>query len=297
VKAKLIINPKAGIQKKKLENIKKQLLKIEKIEKTIEKFFKKHEITIDTEITKKAKDATKIAKNSKNYDLIIIAGGDGTINEVINGLENFKTKVGIIPFGSENIIAKELKLPLNIKKACETILKGKTKKIDLGEINKNKFVFVTGIGFDAEAIKNVKPELKEILGKHSYTIAALKTFFNYKPEKLTIKINKKEIKGYFIIASNVKRYGGNLNITPDAELDDGFLDLCIFKEKKPSTIIKYLIGATSGQIKRIKGLEHHKIKQAEIKSKNKVLYHTDAEIKGTTPVKIKVLPKKLLIIS
>ncbi|MBC8501035.1 MAG: diacylglycerol kinase family lipid kinase [DPANN group archaeon] len=299
MKIKLIINPEAGIQKRNLDRIKKNIFlnKEERTERKIEEFFKKKELEIDIAHTKKAGDATNIAKRSKNYDIIIAAGGDGTINEVINGIENYKTKLGIIPIGSENVVSKELKIPTQINEACNIILKGKTKKIDLGLINNKKFIFVVGIGFDAHAITNVKREVKRLIGKHSYTIAGLKTLFEHKPEELKIKIdNKKEETGYFAIISNVKRYGGNIKITPEAELDDGYLDLCIFKNRDVWSVMKYVIGVASGQISKLKEIKHYKIKKADIKAKNKVLYHTAAEIGGTTPVKVSVLPRKLEII-
>jgi len=299
VKTLLIINPKAGIQKKKLGELKEKLFLEEEnqLEREIKTFFEKHKLHLDIKRTKKAGDATRIAKTSKDYDAIIAAGGDGTVNEVINGLENYETKIGIIPLGSENVMAKELKIPLKVKRACEIIIKGKTKDVDVGLANKKKFLFVSGIGFDANAITNVQPKIKQILGKHSYAVAALKTLFEHNPEELIITINKKEVvKGYFVIISNTKRYGGKLMLTPDAELDDGFLDLCVFKNKDIWSMIKYLLSARAGQIKKIKDIEHYKIKTAHIKSKKKVLFHTDAEIGGTTPVNIKVLPRQIKLI-
>lgn len=297
VKIKLIINPLAGVQKRNINKLKRNILPEQRTEKKIEEFFEENNIKIDISRTKKAGDGTILAKKAKNYDIVIAAGGDGTINEVINGLDA-KTKLGIIPIGSGNVFAKELKIPLQTRKACEVILKEKTKKVDLGTINNKKFIFVAGIGFDAHAITNMKPKLKGLIGKHSYTVAGLKTLFQHKPEELDIKINgKKQEKGYFAIISNVKRYGGNIKITPEAELDDGYLDLCIFKNKDVWSIMKYVVGAASGTISKIKEIKQYKIKKAEIKSKNRVLFHTDAEIGGTTPVKISVLPKKLEIIT
>ncbi|MBU0472446.1 MAG: diacylglycerol kinase family lipid kinase [Nanoarchaeota archaeon] len=296
MKVKLIINPTAGIREKNINQLKRKILSEENIEKQITKFFQDKKWIINISRTKKAGDGTIIARKSKNYNIIIAAGGDGTINEVINGM-NINTKLGIIPLGSENVLAKELKISLNIEKACKIIYQNKTKKIDLGIINKKRFIFVAGIGFDADAITKVKPILKKLIGRHAYTVAGLRTLFEHKPEELEITINNKEKeKGYFVIISNVKRYGGNLKITPTAELDDGSLDLCVFKNKDLWSVMKYILGGVSGTMKNVKETKHYKITSAEIKSKKPTLYHTDAEIGGTTPVKIKVIPKKLAVI-
>jgi len=297
MKIRLIINPYAGIQKKRISKIKENLFleKENKTEKEIMNFFKKVNLKIDVKRTKKAEHATSIARDSKEYNTIIVAGGDGTINEVINGIKNFKTKIGIIPLGSENVMAKELNIPLKLKKACEIILKGKTKEVDIGVANKKRFIFVSGIGFDAKAISNIRPKLKQLIGKHSYTVAGFKTLFEHQPKELNIKIdNEKEIiKGYFAVVSNTKKYGGNLLITPDAKIDDGFLDLCVFKNKDVLSMMIYLLSARVGQIKSITGIKHYKIKSAKITSKEKVLFHRDAEIGGTTPVNISILPKRI----
>ncbi|MFH1589989.1 MAG: diacylglycerol kinase family protein [archaeon] len=298
MKIKLIINPAAGIQKKNLVKIKNTILSLKQItpEMKIKNFFEKKGLKIDVEETKKQSDATNIAKKSKNYDIIIAAGGDGTINEVINGMQNHKTKLGIIPLGSENVMAKELNIPLRITNACKTIIKGNTRKIDIGTINNKKFIFVAGVGFDAEAITNVQPILKKLLGGHAYTLAGLKTLFSHKPEELTIIIDGKKEKAYFAIVTNIKTYGAGIVIASNAEMDDGYLDLCLFKNKDLWSVMKYVVGAASGKMSKLKGIEQHKIKKAEITSKKKVSYHTDAEIGGTTPIKIAILKEKLSVI-
>lgn len=282
--AKVIINPQAGRQLRDFEN-------------KIRSFFKDTNITLNFSYTDKKGHATKIAQKTKDNDLIIIVGGDGTINEVVNGLRDYKVKIGLIPVGSENVFATELKIPKNVKKACEIILKGRTRKIDLGVINKKKFIFVAGIGFDAHAITKIRPKLKKLIGKHSYKIAGLETLFKHKAEELTIKIGKKTEKGYFVLASNVKNYGGNFKITPKAKLDDGYLDICIFQNKDVWSVMKYVVGGITGHITRLKDIKHYQVKKATITSEKAVLYHTDAELGGKTPVEIKVLAKKLKIIT
>jgi|FLOH01.1.fsa_nt_gi diacylglycerol kinase (ATP) len=279
---KLIFNPEAGNKKIDLNNI--------------IKFFENKKHTIKLFITQKKGDARKFVSKKDSYDTIVIIGGDGTLNEVINGLQNYHVKIGLIPSGTENVLSKELKIPLNVQKACEIIHKGKTITADIGSSNETKFLFVVGVGFDAHAIRNVNTRLKKIFGKHSYKIAAIKTLFQHKAEELTITINKKKTKAYFAIITNIKKYAGNILVAPNAEFNDGQFELCLFKNKDIWSTIKYLTSISSGKLSNNKDMEIYQITTATIESKIPVLYHTDAEIGGTTPLKIKILRQKLNII-
>jgi len=282
---RIIINPKAG------RNISRKF--IEKPIDTIKKFFSDKKITVDIKETKRKGHAKILAKN-KRFDIIIAVGGDGTINEVINGfsLENSNADnrqlLGIIPTGSENVFAKEMNIPLNVKRACEVILRMNHRKIDLGLVNNKRFIFTLGIGFDAQAITQADPFIKQIIGKHSYLLAGFKTLFSYKQEEITITNKNKKHKGYFALVNNLKLYGGKMIFTPDAKPDDGYFDVCLFKKRDIFSMFKNLASAKSGHIKTFGDVEIFKCKEAIITSKKPVLYHTDAEISGKTPVSVSI---------
>jgi diacylglycerol kinase (ATP) len=300
MKVKLILNPKAGEKRNRENKIKRALsLNVQSLEEEIEGYFKQAGIKIVTYITKAPKDATKEAKKSvkEGYDIVIAGGGDGTHNEVINGIINSNIKLGILPLGTVNGMAIELGIPFNLKKACEVIIKGNTRKIDLGTANGGTFMMTAGVGFDAHAVTEVKPLIKKFIGTPAYPIAALKSLFSYKPVELKIDVPGQDIiKGYFVIFNNLTTYGGLFPITPDAKLDDGFLEMCVFKEKDVLSLMKYTIGIASGDLTKVKGLKYLKIKHAIITADEPVLYHREAEIGGTTPVEIKVLKKKLIML-
>ena len=287
MKRLLIINPRAG--------------KYKKIREDIEKIFSKTDLTIKE--TKKKLHARELAKKAVGkYDVVIVAGGDGTINEVINGIAGTKVKVGIIPNGTENVIAQELGIPKDHKKAAKVVLKGKTKTYDLGKANGRYFMMMTGIGLDAKAAKNVdnRPVLKKMLGRGMYHVTAIQTYLTDKPSKLKIWLDDQILPrwGYYAIVGNIKLYGGNLKLTPIARPDDGYLDICIFKNKDIFSMMKYFVGATyKNKIIEMPSIEYFRVKKIKIESEKKVLAHTDAEIIGTTPVEIEAIPKSIKIIS
>ncbi len=284
----LIINPNAG----KRKPIVKDLLEL----------FKERKRILDIAETKKPGDGIRIAKKAAGkYKAVIAAGGDGTINEVVNGLAGTNTPIGIIPAGTENVLATELKIPKDHKKAGKKILTGKTKTFDLGKAGKRYFTLMAGIGLDAIASHNVefRPTLKKMLGRNAYPIAAIQTYFQYKPKKLRIKLDDQVLPrwGYFAVVGNMKLYGGGLKITAKAKADDGYLDICIFKNKDIVNMLKYFIGARfKHNIEELPNIEYFKVKKIKITTEQKTMVHTDAEIAGTTPINIEAVPKAIKII-
>jgi len=213
---------------------------------------------------------------------------------VVNGLAKSKTALGIIPSGTENVLAQELKIPRNnFLKAAKVILKGKKKRIDLGKVKNKYFVFVCGVGFDAHVAKKVDPFIKKILGATAYPLTALKEIFKYKPAHITLEANGKVYGGTFVIVGNTKLYGARLFFTPKAKIDDGLLDFCIMKNTDLFSVLKYGLGAKIGQVDKFADAEYVQAKEAVIKADRPVLIHTDAESVGKTPVKIKVVPLAL----
>lgn len=261
----------------------------------IKKKFKNWQIDIYK--TRSKGDATKEAKKSGTYDIVIVAGGDGTINEVINGLAGSKVKLGIIPIGTGNVFAKELKLPINIHKICNIIKKTKTRVYDLGKANNNYFLLCCGIGFDASVLKEMNPLIKKILGVFSYPVYAIKRLVNYNAPLIYVRANSKKKKGFFLIVSNIKEYAGLFEFSPDANPYDGKLDACLFEYKiKFFRIIKELIKVKSKLKLKPQDVLHYQFENIRVESDSKVLVQTDGEIIGTTPVDIKVVPKAISII-
>ncbi|MFC1732472.1 diacylglycerol/lipid kinase family protein [candidate division KSB1 bacterium] len=290
MKTLLIINPKSGKGAAK------------KIVPKLEKFFEKNYIDLDVYFTKKEMDGSRKAKavcKSKKYDVIIASGGDGTMNEVLNGIAGSGMKkkplFGMIPLGTENVLAQEMKIPFNHLKAAKVIVEGilteKTKKIDLGNANGRFFVLMTGIGFDAHVASKLEPFLKKILGRAVYPLTAWNELFKYKHSDMDIVVDKKiKTRGSYVVVGNTKFYGAGMKITPNADISDGFLDVCIFKGNDVFKFIKFVAGVFAEKHIDTADIEYHKAKEVSIKSKDKVLCHVDCEVMGTTPVKVKVYP-------
>lgn len=160
--------------------------------------------------------------------IVIAAGGDGTINEVVNGLHKDAT-LGILPLGTANVLAREIGLPLNPKKACGRILAGDTFRMDLGIATdrngiERRFTFVAGIGFDANVIYSVTPWLKRYLKALAFALSAFKVYAEEEFPAIHVLYGDTIYVSQFVIIANGRRYGGDFRVTGGQSLSSGELE-------------------------------------------------------------------------
>jgi YegS/Rv2252/BmrU family lipid kinase len=274
----------------------------------IKKKLQEKNVNYCVHFTQEPKHATllvqELIKKGK-VSVIITVGGDGTIHEVINGLVGTNIPLGIIPAGSGNDFCRGLGIPLKHDKALECILSGKPKIIDIGIVNSRYFCTVAGIGFDGEVAQKTNVSIyKKLLnlvkmGKISYIISAINVLFHYKPNDISIMIDKKPYKipkVWLIAVANLPFYGGGLVICPKAECNDGLFDICIVQGMSKLEFLRIFPlvfkgnHTTSPFIKIIRG------KELEIYSSTPLLVHGDGEVIGPTPARIRIEPCALYVI-
>lgn len=181
-----------------------------------------------------AKEIAEDAVN-KNFDIIVAAGGDGTINEVASILVKYNKTLGILPLGSGNGLARFLSIPKNIRGAITVINNLNTAKIDTATLNGKPFFNLAGMGFDA-FLSSIFSESKK-RGFAGYFKVGIKAIFNYKPQQYLLHIDGIELncKAFAISIANSSQYGNNVYISPTASVTDGLLDVCIIK---PFSLLK-----------------------------------------------------------
>jgi len=282
-----LINPNSG-KKKSL-----------KIFKSIQPLLNKKSIDYDFfETQYKGHAIDLIQKNNlKQYDGIIIIGGDGTFHEAVNGLmlrkDNINIPIGIIPGGSGNSFLYDLndKNPLSVfkdillfKKRSIDVIKIQTKDEIIYSINLVGWGLVTDIGKSAEKFR--------WLGTSRYTLVSLTEIIKNKERHATLLINnqKKEKKFTFIIACNTKYVGKGMFMAPDAEIDDGLLDLIVVKGNLSRTILfKTLPKLFKGTHITDPNVEYYQVSRFSLKTKSEDLLNIDGELKGTSPINVEVL--------
>ena len=288
-----IINSKAG---KTEFDIKK-----EDIEETFRKVGRLSEIEV---VNTRYKNHTKYlidAFDTLKYDekIVIICGGDGSLNELVNVAYGKDMTLGLIPTGTGNDFAKNFDYE---SFTLNSLLNFKTKKIDLIKVNNFYSINVTSLGFDTQVLKRAYDYLDKNpkLGKKAYGLAVLKSLNKINCESLELKLelvdgSNFEIKGDYLISAlcNGGFYGSGFNPAPEAKIDDGVLNLLLADKIPFIRFIPLIKKYKEGRHKESKYINEILVKSGTIKSKNKFIANADGEIFETDEIKFQVLPKAL----
>lgn len=260
-------------------------------------------------LTSKKGDAELFAKKinselqSLNSELLVIAaGGDGTYNEVANGLVYSDIPIAILPLGTTSVLAKEIGIPSNIEKALDIAVNGTIQTIHIGRItlkdNTRYFLLMAGIGFDGEAVYGVNEKIKKYSGKGAYVLSGLKAFFKYNPEPILIKAysenEKKELQGYVAIICKASCYGGNYKITPDARLTDQYFYVFVTHSRGRFDLLKYIAGIITERHLAFKDISY--LKASEIVVEGNAHIQIDGDYLGAAPAKIEIMPYALKLV-
>ncbi len=201
--------------------------------------------------SRSAEDATELAAKlaAEGEPIVVAAGGDGTLNAVVQGLAGTKTALGVLPAGTMNVFARELGLPPNnLKKALQILEDGYIKEVDLFQANGRAFVQMAGIGFDAQVIEETTWEQKKLLGPMAYVMSAMKVL-NDKPPKLRIICDDGHVEeGFCALAGNGSLYGGQVKLFRKADHTDDMLDMLVFTEAGFKLIRDSVKGLATGAI-------------------------------------------------
>ncbi len=202
------------------------------LQKFVPKLLDKSRFDFQLLVTKAPGHATELAAKAvqENYDIVVVSGGDGSVNEVARALQNTNVPMAIIPTGSGNGLARHLKIPLNVEKAIKLLNTGKPKQIDVGTLNDRIFVNMAGTGFDAFVADAFSRYGKR--GFWSYIKVTLKNLAKYKAQTVKLIIDGKVIerKVFSLSIANSKQFGNDAIIAHQAEVDDGILDVSVVNE-------------------------------------------------------------------
>ncbi len=198
--------------------------------------------TCTLKLTAAAGDARRLAAEAvgEGFEIIVAAGGDGTVNEALNGIgdapEGFaRARLGVLPLGTVNVFARELALPMKLEAAWAAIRQGRETRIDLpsveyranGRTERRYFAQLAGAGLDARAVELVEWQLKKKIGPLAYIVAGLKALAGAQP-KITAAGGGRTVTGELVLIGNGRLYGGPYRVFPDADLRDGLLEVCVF---------------------------------------------------------------------
>lgn len=282
-----IINPTSGTAKK--ANIPAL------IEKNLDKNIFDYEIIY----TQRAKHATQIAAKAsqENKNIVVAVGGDGTINEVAQGLINTVTILGIVPMGSGNGLARHLKIPLKTRKAIARLNELNQIKIDTCTLNGQLFLCTSGVGFDAEV--GYQFAQAKSRGFKTYLKVGFSAFLNYKIQNYEIHINGKSFnqKAWAITLANAGQYGNNAHIAPQADIQDGKLDLCIIEKHPFWASLELFFRIFTKSIQKSKYYKFYTAEEITIKAPANKPIHLDGEpVEGTGILNYRISKRNLNVL-
>ena len=230
---------------------------------------------------------------------IVVAGGDGTINEAVHDMAGTDVALGILPMGTANTLAIELGIPPALQEAVHVLAKGRVRTVDVGKAGNHYFAMGAGLSFDAQVIKNVKPSMKRLLGSLAYIFQGLLESLNYPFPRMEVRREDQPLfrsEGYLVIIANARFYGGHFKAAPRALLDDGLLDVVVMKSRRMWNLLKYTATMRYGDITKLSDVEYFQCRKVRILSEPSVQVHVDAEIAEATPCDFECLPQALRVI-
>ncbi len=234
-------------------------------------------------------DATKAAKIAvdRKFDLIIAAGGDGTINEVIHGMaeQEYRPKLAIIPVGTTNDFARALGIPREIQKAVSVILEHNTRRLDIGKVNDHYFMNIAGGGKLTELTYEVPSKLKTMLGQLAYYLKGIEMLPSLKPTKVQIEYDGKwfDDEIMLFLVSNTNSVGGFEKIAPEAKMDDGYFDLVILRKTNLAEFVRIASLATKGAHLEDKNIFYTRANRIKVHTEEKMQLNLDGEYGGLLP--------------
>ncbi len=245
-------------------------------------------------------DATTLAHQavSEKRDLVVVLGGDGTLNEVATGLVKSEVPLAVIPMGSGNGFARSLGVPNDPHKACEVIFDGKVASIDVGRVNEQYFFLVAGVGFDA--VVGEKFDRLKTRGPLSYFSVGAREFLAYRPKPIQVTMNGKTIgMAPFVIAvANGEQYGNNAIIAPGAKMNDGLFNISVVHQFTLFNLVTQFRRLFTGNLRKYRHASFDSADRVKISRQTDGVINVDGEpVHEQADLHLSLLPKSLKVIA
>lgn len=283
-----VVNPVAGKGKSK------------DMAETIKKICRDNNIEYEMVFTSKPKDATEIARNAaKNgIERIIAVGGDGTVNEVLNGIVGTSCALGIVPSGSGNDFIRTINQSKDMEKIIIDNCRGNIRAIDVGKCNGRYFVNIAGGGFDALVVEETERVKKYFSGSMAYLVAVLTAFLKFKSVKVKIRVDDIEMEGDMLLTAvaNGRYYGGGMLPAPKADIYDGLFDVYFIRNVSKAKFLRLAPGFMKGTLEGVEEVCYLRGKKVEIEANCEFFVNIDGEVISRQKINFEIIPLGINII-
>lgn len=230
---------------------------------------------------------------------VVAAGGDGTLNALLPALMGTPFPLAVLPSGTLNALAGELGIPRDLDEAIAVAMTGRPRRIDLGLMNGRPFAQMAGVGFDGAVVHSVVPSANKRMLGLSALARGLRLLATYAPTTVRIATESAliETEAWLVLVANAGHYTYTLRVAPGAAVDDGWLDVWVFRSSPTTMVLGQVMGLLSGQPHHCRGVLWLKTRRLHIDSDPPALVHVDGDAAGHTPVDIGVVPKAISVIA
>jgi diacylglycerol kinase (ATP) len=242
-------------------------------------------------------DVERLAREAEpKFDTIVAAGGDGTVNAVVNGLAGRPIPIGVLPLGSANVLAREIGLPRNLEVLAMLIASGAATPIWPGRVGGRLFVMMASVGFDAEIVAAVAPRLKQSVGRLAFLWAFLVRLWRYRPSELMVRVNGGEHRAAGVIAAKGRHYAGPFIVAPSADLAEPRLELLVLSRGGRKAVLRYAIALFLGHLPRLGDVSILRSTRLTVTADRLLPVQADGEIIGGLPVGVAIAEQPVLLI-
>ncbi len=264
-------------------------------------------MTFDSIATTGPGHAGEIARQEvdRGAELILVAGGDGTINEVVNGMAFSDVPLGVLPAGTANVLACELGIGKSMERAADALADSVLERVALGSIcngseeSKRHFLLMAGAGLDADIVYHLNARLKQAFGKVAYWIGGFSKLGSRFPE-FTVEANGCEFRASFALLSRVRNYGGDLEIAPTISLLDDEFEMVLFEGESSLGFLKYMLAVVAHRQRKIQGITILRTRQAVLSAPlsgpGRIHLQVDGEYVGVAPARVEIVPNALTLL-
>jgi YegS/Rv2252/BmrU family lipid kinase len=243
-------------------------------------------------------DAERLAATADpaRYDVLVVAGGDGTVNEVVNGLRDRRLPLAILPLGTANVLAAELGQTTHPEAIARTIAQGVARPVTVGIANGRRFVLMAGAGFDAQVVATVNLKLKRCLGKAAYGLAIVRQLLAYGFPNYRVVLDGSPRPAASVLVANAHYYGGRFVAAPAAGLQTPTFEVGLFERSGRAAAIGYALALFLGLLPRLKSYRILAARQIEIEGPAGEPVQADGDVIARLPVRIELLPAAVELI-
>lgn len=259
--------------------------------------FERRGCTVELVLTSARGDAERAAAIAKTqgYDRIVAAGGDGTLNEAINGLAPATLPLAFIPLGTVNVLALELGIPFNLDAACAVALDGQPQPVSIGRAGERKFLLMAGIGFDADVVRRVNSRLKRRIGRFAYVVAAVAALVRWRAPQLRVTLaDGTRESACNVIVGNGRLYGGRFSLTPGARLHEQEFEVLLLR--RPGRLALLRVALCAALNRPIRPTDGRLLRTAQLTIDGQAPVQVDGDDLGDLPLDFEILPDAIVLV-